>query len=407
MRLLSLVCHTRGVSDHRRMTAAERAKLSAELASVQRAYRTITRLVWAVAIGVMAFGLGVVTDLLNDHNFPQQVAWLLSPVVDLGLVVGLFGTQLLARYGIPAGWIGALRWVSALLTWGLNTASSWTAVGGPDALGVVIHSVGPVILFFVAEAAAYFQNHMSKVIERTRHRLDTAEQDDRAERAERAAAKERIARLEADLAAAERREKETAEQVASLLSERDAERVGAERAVTASEQEAMALRSKLAEQAERLSTEHAERLSRIRAELTAQIDRMAADHAERVERLQAEHDEKIAALKEKTRTNTGRGGARSTAKTKPADDGESRSAAPKLTDDEAVAAMLRAHPEPSYEWPSREVHRITGAGFGRIPKLIAMVAEHHARETQTDSGGESADTDQEESRERDLVNVGA
>lgn len=58
---------------------------------------------------------------------------------------------------------------------------------------------------------------------------------------------------------------------------------------------------------------------------------------------------------------------------------EQRSGAPKMTDSEAVAAMLAEHPEQDYEWGSREVHRLTGAGFGRIKKLLAMVAEHHAR----------------------------
>jgi glycerol uptake facilitator-like aquaporin len=67
---------------------------------------------------------------------------------------------------------------------------------------------------------------------------------------------------------------------------------------------------------------------------------------------------------------------------------------PRLTDDEAVQAMLRAHPDAAYGWTKREVHRITGAGFGRVDRLIAAVAEHH-RDAAEQSGGAAADNDKE------------
>lgn len=59
--------------------------------------------------------------------------------------------------------------------------------------------------------------------------------------------------------------------------------------------------------------------------------------------------------------------------------------APKLTDDEALRAMLRAHPKADFEWTKREVHRITGAGFGRVDRLIAAVAEHHRQQAERSS----------------------
>jgi hypothetical protein len=48
-------------------------------------------------------------------------------------------------------------------------------------------------------------------------------------------------------------------------------------------------------------------------------------------------------------------------------------------DQRALDLMLEAHPEPDYVWKSREVQRVTGAGFGRIPRLLALLTEHHRR----------------------------
>jgi hypothetical protein len=52
---------------------------------------------------------------------------------------------------------------------------------------------------------------------------------------------------------------------------------------------------------------------------------------------------------------------------------------PAMTDQQAVKVMLAANPQPSYAWGPREVQRLTGAGFGRIPKLISAVRAHHVR----------------------------
>jgi hypothetical protein len=69
-----------------------------------------------------------------------------------------------------------------------------------------------------------------------------------------------------------------------------------------------------------------------------------------------------------------------------------------LTDEQAVQAMLRAHREPAYEWTSREVHRVTGAGFGRIPRLISAIAEHHR--SAAEQGGTEQPDDGDADKER-------
>ncbi|GAA4439234.1 hypothetical protein [Phytohabitans houttuyneae] len=385
-------------------TSGDRDKLAAELASTRREAGVIQTCVWIVVGGVMIYGLVNVTGMLIDHKVPAEVAWMLSLLVETGLVLALVGTRALARHGVRAGWVGSLRWITAVMTWLLNIATPLTAGGGPDWIGVGIHSAGPVLLFWVVEAAASYQHKIGAVIADLQRKVDDVDAQRRSDRAERADMAERLRRLQTDLDAAERAAKEAAEHAATLEAEQESERAAADRAVTSAEQEAMALRSRLAEQAERLAAEQASTVARIQAEWAARTDRIAAEHARQVAELQAEQAAKIAALRDKAASAAARSGGRSGSKTKAADDGETRSGAPKLTDDEAVAAMLRAHPEPGYEWKSREVHRITGAGFGRIPKLIAIVAEHHARQTQT-AGGEPADDSQEDARE--LVDVGA
>lgn len=168
-----------------------------------------------------------------------------------------------------------------------------------------------------------------------------------------------------------------------------------------------------------IQAEHAEQISKVLAEQSAAADRSArlaadlealrdqserhaeqlrTDHAERVQQILAEHAEQMAVLRAEQALGAGdsdRSGApRSTSSGNRSPQRPSRSAAPeqrtgapKLTDEQAVAVLIAEHPEHDYEWGSREVHRITGAGFGRIPKLIAAVAEHHARERGTRATG--------------------
>lgn len=161
------------------------------------------------------------------------------------------------------------------------------------------------------------------------------------------------------------------EQFAQFRSERDAERVAEQARLAEAEQEAERLRTELAERSEQAAMARAER---------------ALEH--RPER----PTERPTDGGRQQRSTAGRSG-RSTPSDRPA-------GAPKMSDAEAVEAMLAEHPEHDYEWPKREVHRITGAGFGRIDKLIVMVAEHHAARAseRTHRAGRSTGSDDSEER---------
>ena len=156
--------------------AMTRAETLAELDGLRKTSRTVNRAVWGVAIGVMVYGAGNVTGLLIEHGVHRAIAWMLSPMVDLGLIVALMGGRALDRYGVRAGWLIVLRWTAGLMTWSLNVAAPALAPGGVDWVGVLIHSCGPVLLLVVAEAAASVQRGIAATTDQLTRQIQAAEQ---------------------------------------------------------------------------------------------------------------------------------------------------------------------------------------------------------------------------------------
>ncbi|MFF0249588.1 hypothetical protein [Streptosporangium sandarakinum] len=152
------------------------ADLSAELEGLHKTSQTVNRAVWGVAVGVMVYGAGNVTGLLVTHSVHPAIAWMLSPMVDLGLIVALVGGRALDRYGVRAGWLTVLRWTAGLMTWSLNAAGPAMAPGGADGVGMLIHSCGPVLLLVVAEAAASVQRGITAATDRLHRQMTDAVQ---------------------------------------------------------------------------------------------------------------------------------------------------------------------------------------------------------------------------------------
>jgi len=159
---------------------------------IERAGTVINRLVWTVAVAMMVFSLGTVTELLTDHGVSRYIAWIMAPAVDVGLCVALVGDQVLHRFGVTVGWGTVLRWLTGLITWTLNTAHSWLQFdqGGrwdPDTVGICIHSVPPLLLVVLMEAAQAYRIGIAKAKREARERAEKAAAEQRAERAARAA----------------------------------------------------------------------------------------------------------------------------------------------------------------------------------------------------------------------------
>jgi hypothetical protein len=158
-----------------------------------------------------------------------------------------------------------------------------------------------------------------------------------------------------------------------LRSEQSAERQRAEHEVLRSAEVLRVERQRAEQEAEQTRSAHAAAVAAILAEHAAAIEDLRREHA--AERSGAVRPERSTPY----RSAAPRIGA-------PRTGAVQGSGAPELTDVGAVGVMLRAHPAADYDWGSREVRRLTGAGFGRIPKLIAMVAEHHERTARPDAG---------------------
>ncbi|MFY1686526.1 hypothetical protein [Plantactinospora sp. WMMB782] len=355
----------------------DRAKLAAELDDVRRTTRIVGLIVWAVAIAVMVYGIPIVYTLLVDHDIPRGIAWLLSPIVDGALAVGLVATGVLARYNLPYGWVGAIRWVAGFTTWALATAGPWTHPGGIDWLGVGTHSAGPIILFFTVEAAAQFQHKMGKVIAAKEAAVKALDDKAKSEQAQIAELTDRVKRLTADLKAADVREAEYTERAATLTANLDELRM-----------ELDTVRTALNEANERADVE-----------LKAAVDALKVKHNEQMARVRAEAST--------VSLNNYRSSRSRKAADAPKVGGPGR---PRLDDEEALQKLLAEHPEPDFPWSQAKVRKVLGGGgWDMAARLVEAINQHHRKVSGLSGGrgaegrnvephGDLSDDDKEDSR---------
>ncbi|UGQ15036.1 hypothetical protein LO772_16590 [Yinghuangia sp. ASG 101] len=126
--------------------------------------RRITTALVVVAVVAMVFTAVSVTTFALDHGVNRWVAWTLDPMVAVALLAVLLADARLVELGAaPSGWATALRWFAGMATWVMNAWSSVWPDGGfgvprdVDAAGVVLHSVAPVLLVLLAEAATGYR----------------------------------------------------------------------------------------------------------------------------------------------------------------------------------------------------------------------------------------------------------
>lgn len=126
--------------------------------------RRITVALVVVAVVAMVFTAVSVTTFALDHGVSPWVAWTLDPMVAVALLVVLLADARLVELGTaPSGWATALRWFAGMATWAMNSWQSFWPDGGfgvprdVDPAGVVLHSVAPVLLVVLAEAATGYR----------------------------------------------------------------------------------------------------------------------------------------------------------------------------------------------------------------------------------------------------------
>lgn len=341
--------------------------LAEDLETLKKRTRQIGWVAWAVAIFVMIYGTPIVYELATDHGIPAGVAWMLSLAADGALCVGLIATPVLAQLGVSAGWVGTLRWVSGLITWALQTASSWIAPNGPDMVGVGVHTAGPLLLFFVVEAASYFQRKVSTAIEEKTRALASAEQKDADRRA-------RYAEMEADLRA-------TRAEVAALTSERDRvlqdlNRLAAE-ATSGRESDASTitnLRATVTDLETQIDSLHTNTEVRVREASEARSEEL---RELRRENRQLRLEASVPHLDARRRDRSG-GATKTSGAANLVPSNRSR-----FTDEEAVQHLLEVPSDPVNglpsgglrEWSKQAIVNELGVGWTRAPRLLEKVTE--------------------------------
>ncbi|MGC0319349.1 hypothetical protein [Kitasatospora acidiphila] len=128
-----------------------------------------------VAALTMAFSLGNIHTFAAGHAVKDPIAWFLAPAVDLALCAALLGDAVLSRWELDAGpWATRLRWFAGGATLALNTWQPWSSL---DPASIVLHSVPPVLLFLLAEAASPYRMGFAETVRRAAARVVRPEQE--------------------------------------------------------------------------------------------------------------------------------------------------------------------------------------------------------------------------------------
>ncbi|MBQ1048491.1 DUF2637 domain-containing protein [Micromonospora sp. C51] len=254
----------------------------------------------------------------------------------------------------------------------------------------------------LAEQAERFEAALAEQTERLKaehtERVETAlaEQAERlraamAEQAERIHAEHRSIAEQLNAEQAEHARLTLAEQAERFEAERRglAERLEAEhteRVETALAEQAERFEATLAVQAERLEAEHTER---VKAALAEQAERLSVASAEQLRAALAEQTERLNAEQAERRSARRRNGHQPPTEHPEREQAEHgqpgivtpfrdrRTARMERADLVDLAKLFAEHPRSDFEWGTREIRRLTGAGFGtRGQRLLERVEEH-------------------------------
>lgn len=149
----------------------EAAEANSTVRAARRTALLLDVVLGVVAVTVMAFSLRNIAQFAAGHGVVAPLPWLLAPMVDLALVGTLTADAFLSRNKItPGRWEAALRWFAGVGTLLLN---DWDAVvtGAPG--NVVAHTVPPLLLLLLAEAAPRYRRGAVAAVETVRSEVTT------------------------------------------------------------------------------------------------------------------------------------------------------------------------------------------------------------------------------------------
>ncbi|WP_331738722.1 hypothetical protein [Embleya sp. NBC_00896] len=145
--------------------------IAAEIAELRALMRQLTAALVTVAVLALVFTAVNVTRFAVAHGVPTPIAWLLDPMVALGLAAGLLTDAKLAVHRArPPAWGAVLRWYTGVSTLTMNTWTSWWPDGhvgvprDPDVAGIILHSIPPILVMILAEAVAAYRRRINSLI---------------------------------------------------------------------------------------------------------------------------------------------------------------------------------------------------------------------------------------------------
>jgi hypothetical protein len=140
----------------------ETVQAQSAVAVARRAALVMDVVLAVVAVLTMGFSLDNIHGFAVANSVQDPIAWFLAPAIDLALCAALLGDAVLSRWQLDAGpWATRLRWYTAGATLALNTWSAWVSL---NPARIVLHSVPPVLLFILAEAASPYRERFAETV---------------------------------------------------------------------------------------------------------------------------------------------------------------------------------------------------------------------------------------------------
>lgn len=140
-------------------------ELRTEAASVRSTGTWGARALIVVALLALVFTMvNVQTFAAAGHSwrsFEWWIAWLLDPMASIALGTAILLENLLARYDRREGWLTATVWFTGLATLTMNV---WQSVAVGSVSGVMLHSVAPGVLLFLAAATPRARRKLTAIV---------------------------------------------------------------------------------------------------------------------------------------------------------------------------------------------------------------------------------------------------
>ncbi|SDJ21905.1 hypothetical protein SAMN05192558_109320 [Actinokineospora alba] len=132
----------------------------------ERTRTAVDTLFWVAMVLALAFTMVNVQQFAAEDAAPGSLpwisAWLLDPMVSLVLIAVLLAEQVTARWQVKTGpWVRRTKVFAFAATYVMNTWQPWSHL---DPAGIVLHSVPPVIVLLIAEAAPHVRERITEAV---------------------------------------------------------------------------------------------------------------------------------------------------------------------------------------------------------------------------------------------------